>query len=93
MIRFYIFSIFDIKNQMWLSIDDTINIANILEIPMVPQIYLGTFDNIKEIQLFMDQNAKKPSQLGHIEVCWFSQFRNFKIRLRNFASMKHTQKK
>ena len=61
---FYIFSVFNIKTKMWLSIDDTKRIANILHLPTAPLLFRGTFESLNAMKQWMERKIRKPSMLG-----------------------------
>ncbi len=61
---FYVFKIFDKKENIWLSLDDTLDIVNYLGLTFAPIIERKVFKSIKELKDFLLKKMKEPSVFG-----------------------------
>jgi len=61
---FYIFNIKNNENNFWLSYKGIEMISKSLNLPLVPEVYRGSFDSIRDLQDFLDKEIEKESFLG-----------------------------
>jgi hypothetical protein len=61
---FYLFSALE-DGERWLSWDEIKDLSEKFEIPTVPVLYEGKFDNLNDIKNWMDERMNDESNLGN----------------------------
>jgi predicted kinase len=61
---FYLFAVFDTRVGLWLSWAEVESTAALLGLEHVPVMFKGVFKSVKEMQRYMETNAKQPSAVG-----------------------------